>query len=174
MWVSDVTLLQAMIPCQYIPWLEKPYRLADALRRVCHELCVQVLYQGDGPLAEEERDYLRLPITEHRCYVRKVLLTGDNVPFCFAYIIIPYVTYHQYEPAFLNLGQRLFGDTLLYANSKTTRSVFQYGLIPAEGIDYDPDLKGCLPARRSIFYMDGIFPVLITESFLAKIPCYQE
>lgn len=183
MWTSDICLLRGNVSEKYLEWLEKPYHLSVALQRVCHKLRVQVLYEGNGVLEESERDLLQTPPSEKNGYVRNVFLMGDDVPFCFAHITVPSHTYRHYYSAFCKLGDRLLGNTLFYANPRTTRSPFQYGLIHIQSL-YNPLLfkelnvaavsESGMPARRSIFYMDSQFPVLVTEVFLPGIPVYQE
>ena len=183
MWTSDVTVFKEIMPDHYRDWLAKPYHLSAALQRVCNDLSVQVLYQGDGLLTSDESRFLRQASLDRQCYVRNVFLKGDDVAFCFARIVVPPRTYQKYSQEFGELNSQLLGNTLLYANGKTTRGPFQYGLIAPHEINnaqlfnelkVSPVLGDHFPARRSIFYMDGEFPLLVTEVFLAKIPLYQE
>lgn len=183
MWTSDINLLKEHVSEKYLVWLEKPYNLSVALQRVCDTLRVQVLYQGESVFSKDERDFLKEPSSEKHCYVRKVFLKGDDTPFCLACITVPLRTYQQYSQEFLELNGQLLGNTLLYSNKKTTRSHFQYGLVESGDTNNSLLFKGlaayllragCFPARRSIFYMDGEFPILVTEVFLEKIPLYRE
>ena len=183
MWTSDVNVFKEIMPQHYRDWLAKPYHLSAALQRVCDELSVQVLYQGDGLLTSDESRFLRQSSLDRQCYVRNVFLKGDDIPFCFAHIAMPLCTYQQYRQEFSELNGQLLGNTLLYSNAKTTRSPFQYGFITPQDINKTllfselsvyPVLGDRFPARRSIFYMDGEFPLLVTEIFLSQIPLYQE
>lgn len=183
MWASDINPLREIIPKKYLEWLEKPYHLSAALQRVCHELRVQVLYEGNGVLEESERDFLQTPPSEKNGYVRNVFLLGDDLPFCFAHIVVPSHTYRQYYSEFCQLGERLLGNTLFYSNPQTTRSPFQYGLVQTQilgnsflfnKLNANTLSEGAVPARRSVFYMDGQFPVLVIEAFFPDIPSYQE
>lgn len=157
-----------------IAWMLKPYNLSDALSQVCMHLSVQVLFQGMSDYHDDEAQALQIQ-GQTRCYVRQVFLKGDGVPFCFARIVVPQHTYHQYQSQFSTLNDQFLGNTLLYSNATTRRDPFEYAYI-SQAHPYTQYLENTHPlgARRSVFYMDGQFPLLVSEVFLETIPEYKE
>lgn len=161
-------------------WMQKPYRLADALSQVCDNLSVKIASEGFKNILSSEKSALQLPGGLSQAYVRSVFLVGDNKPLCYARIVVPAETFQHYEQDFKALGTQFLGDTLLYGNPKTTRSAFEFTRLDAKCpvyqniadrmIDFPgivlPDDMG---ARRSVFQMDGVFPLLVMEVFLNKI-----
>ncbi len=181
MWKKVIKDLGITIPKKYLDWLTKPYKLGDALRQVCQQLTVNVLEQRFRPSYQDECLLIRakeeLNITE--CFVREVFLEGDSLPFVFARVVIPSYVYERYISDFSQLGERLIGETMLYSNHKTLRGAFEYAGIKKNHPLYQA-ITAYLPdtiekmetywARRSVFYLDGCYPILITEAFTSVIP----
>lgn len=154
-------------------WMLKPYNLSEALSQVCAHLSVQILFQGMDCYQDDEAQALQIQ-GQTSCYVRQVILKGDGVPFCFARIVVPMQTYHQYQSQFALLNDQFLGNTLLYSNPTTKRHAFEYTRI-SHTHPYTQYLMNINPlgARRSVFHMDGQFPLLVSEIFLETIPEYK-
>lgn len=182
MWTTNAQELACFANSPYRDWILKPYNLSQALKRVCDQLKVQILFQGLDQYLDDEKIILN-DFTSDRCYVRQVFLVGDDEPFCFARIVAPLSVFHHYEEAFTGLQGNLLGNTLLYSNPKTIRKAFEYSAIPRQHAYYQflkphlstsrqQQLEQTLAARRSIFLMDAEHPLLVTELFLTGIPEY--
>ncbi|PHQ82526.1 MAG: hypothetical protein COB66_00035 [Coxiella sp. (in: Bacteria)] len=181
MWKTTIRALECQFGGDYLDWLVKPYNLSTALKRVCTQLSVRILYQGRDVYCDDECQVLQDDASAQHCYVRQVILQGDDRPFCFARIVAPWSVYQQYQQQFDTLDGNLLGNTLLYSNSNTTRSPFEYQCIDKSHAYYaclDSNLSEPLPqgeslaARRSIFHMDGDYPLLVSEVFMPDIPAY--
>lgn len=184
LWVKSVEDLKIAPTEKVIPWLEKPKNIGAALRKVCQELKLQILDQSfDQPTLDEEHllnsngHYAE----EQSCFIRQIYLIGDDMPFTYGRVVVPKHTYLQCIAAFNALGNKLIGETLLYNNPKTTRSSFEYAAISRAQALYGFATKqlpntsskpATLWARRSIFHIEGIHPVLISEVLLSEIPGY--
>ena len=174
MWTADIIELTTLLDAHAQAWLQRPYRLADALRRVCQQLQVTVVHTGEGSYLDDEQAVLG--DNELGGYQREVFLVGDGVPFCFARTVMPLTTYQQFQQQFDTLNSKLLGEQLLYPN-QTVRSAFEYSVIDTQHPYFDccgVSKTLTLPARRSQFFLEQQFPLLITEVFLPAIPHFQE
>ena len=54
MWESQTEHLLNCVTDNELAWLQRPYRLAEALQRVCNELNVDRIYQGCGDYVHDE------------------------------------------------------------------------------------------------------------------------
>ena len=103
-------------------------------------------------------------------------MCGDGAKFCFARTCMPLATYQAYQAEFDSLNNQLLGDTLLYPRS-TARQVFHYAALMHDHAYFDKcqvDDRLTLAARRSLFKLQGRYPLLVTEVFLPAIPLYQQ
>lgn len=161
---------------QHRAWMCEPHKLYDALMRVSQQQpTVKRLFEGAAGLHESEQQRL----SAQQGYVREVLMSVGDTPCYLARTVIADTTYRRFKTVFEGLGDAPLGDTLLYANPKTTWGAFEYALIdnPQQYFvcgDLDTDATH-LGARRRLFYFDGELdcPLLITEVFLPHIPQYQ-
>ncbi len=175
MWSPEPTSLTQSLTRNTINWMSQPYRLADALARVCNHLVVDLQFQGMGHYVEGEQALL--DHNEPECYIREVFLKGDDVNLCFARTVMPVTTYQGYQKEFDTLSAKLLGNNLLYSkNGGVVRSAFQYAVIDVS----HPYFIKCklatshkLGARASVFYIAGQHPLLVTEIFLPNIPVYK-
>ncbi len=175
MWSETITSLFLSLSTKECAWMTEPYELATAMRRVCRELQVKICYQGMALCYDDELQRLGIQTVEH--FVREVFLEGDAVPFCFARTVIPVHTYQHYKEQFDGLEDRLLGKTLLYPQSnRVRRSQFEYAVVEVNHpyfLKCAVDRAEKLGARRSVFYLEEHYPLLITEIFLPGIPFYQ-
>lgn len=180
MWLKNIPKHEN---CIHKDWLVKPLILSQAMKKICNQLSVNLLSQQQEKILEHEQTFLKLENKINNTWVRKVILLGDNTPWEYARVIIPNTTYNSYRNEFESLGGKLIGENLLYNNPKTTRSKFEYinvsinsyiyNEIKAYLLEYEIDLQNIsLWGRRSIFYIDGIHKILISEFFLPDIPDY--
>lgn len=172
-WSTNIADISTDLSPIVIDWMLKPYNLSEALSRVCTHLSVQILFQGIDHYRDDEARVLRVE-DEINCYVRQVFLRGDGVPLCFARIVASMQTYYQYEAQFSELNDQFLGNVLLYHNPMTRRDAFEYAQLSSSH-PYRQYLENRHPlgARRSVFYMDGQFPLLVSEIFLESIPEYK-
>lgn len=189
-WYMDMNLLNkekssVIQEHKFINWLTKPYILSKSMKLLCNNLTVTVIQQQKDYILRSEREILKINNSKTPdTYVRKVYISGDNIPWEYARVVVPTTTYTTYKETFESLGGKLIGETLLYNNPRTTRSNFEYTKLTAENYVYQ-ELAQYIPeslnnlhndtiyGRRSIFYIDGTFPLLISEFFLPAIPEYQ-
>lgn len=177
MWFYNINEVKPAVPNKFVHWMQKPLNLGDVLRRLYQNVKVSIINESFRDFQEEEYVLLTNKVRSKKCYVREIFLLGDNLPVCFAQVVVTERVFFIYEDALKNLGTRLIGETLLYNNPKTIRSIFSYAQIAKEH-DYLVKIKNnlsdfvspnYLPARRSIFKMNSIHPLLITEIFLPAI-----
>lgn len=181
MWKKTIKDLSNKVPKKYLDWMTKPYKLGDALRQVCQQVSVNVIEQSMRMPYEDEFHLINIEdeFDKKDCFVREVILEGDHVPFVFARVVIPDFVHEKYVSDFDQLGTKLIGETMLYKSHTTLRGHFEYAELPPEHALH-VRANACLPqehqnenaywARRSVFYLDGSFPILITEIFTASIP----
>lgn len=186
MWVKDVAQLGQGFGKKYIDWMLQTGNLGESLRKVCKNLTLNLIEQNFClPFTDEIR---LLGLDEARqnksaCYIRKIFLEGDGVPFSYGRVVVPKFVYLNHVNNFNSLGTRLIGETMLYGNPGTTRSPFEYNKIDAAHPLFDsiaislPDnhiIAEIFFARRSVFYINGSDPLLITEAFMSEIPPFSE
>jgi len=174
-WVSDLAGLAHQPTHSIEQWLTKPTILSQALKRHCQSLSVEVLSQQFMAVDETESKLVEKDATEP--FVRRVFLYGDNQPWTYGRVVIASSTYQTYFAQFMALGFKLLGETLLYGNPDTTRSEFEYAVVPQDSALFQ-EIHQHLPltherlwARRSYFYLKGA-PLLVTEVFLPLLPDY--
>lgn len=173
MWEFQTEHLSSCLTDNELAWLQRPYRLAEALQRVCNSLTVERLYQGVGDYLDDEAQVLSS--NQATGYVREVFLCGDGVKLCFARTSMPLETYHAFQTEFDSLNTKLLGDTVLYPRS-TARQLFSYTAITTQHPYHVKCQTLCdspLAARRSVFHLNDRYPLLVTEVFLPAIPTYQ-
>lgn len=124
--------------------------LSTALRSLCDHLRVQVISQGLTAATAEEQGLLG--VTENSSWIREVYLVGDGVRLVQARVVVPHVTYKQFQHQFDSLGDRFLGEAFLY-QVPHTRSPFTFAFV---------DNKW---HRQSVFDLGG-FKLLVKESFL--------
>ena len=129
--------------------------LSTNLRSKCKKLSVHVILQELSTATPEEMQLLN--ISEYNSFIREVFLLGDKIPLIQARVIAPMRSYIQFKDTLDNLGNKLLGETLLYAQTYS-RSQFQYTKINNE------------LARRSVFDLQG-YTILVQEIFLFSSFC---
>jgi chorismate-pyruvate lyase len=182
MWVKKEADLTIPPPKKFSDWMHKPKNMGDTMRKVCSKLSLQILDQTFGLPFSDEEALLELDAkAEKICYLRRVLLLGNNIPFCFANVVIPKKVYLHYIDAFNSLGTKLIGETLLYNNPNTIRESFEYGQIDKTHPLYEiitsaneNSLSSIYWGRRSVFKLNKTEPLLISEIFFNDIPSYPE
>lgn len=181
MWVQDFFNLPNCPPPKLRIWLQKPNNLGDALRKVCNNLTVNIIEQAVGPAFADELGLLNLDPANQSCYLRKVFLEGDGMPFTYGRVVVPLAVYLNHRQAFDSLGGKLIGETLLYGNPQTRRSAFEFCQLDRdhplakEIVDTLPVYATCCDvvwARRSLFMMGEEERILITEGFLEDLPAW--
>lgn len=168
MWIPNLSELNPSPNQELLPWLQVPNNLGDALRKVCRELSVKIISEQFEHFFQDEQTILN----DSRGHVRTILLQGDNLPFCYCRTAVPANVYKRYEHEFNTLGMKLIGETMLYNNPKTMRFPFEFCHISSDHVLFEL-INNALPvrsrsfyARRSVFLMDGLDSILITEVFL--------
>ncbi|HTJ53408.1 MAG TPA: chorismate lyase [Cyclobacteriaceae bacterium] len=166
-------------------WLYKPHVLSQALKKVCHEFCVEVTSQSMKPLYSDEVAALKCYETPFG-YIRETYLGEKGNPLVYARVTMPFSTYQARREELDNLGDRPIGETILYKDATLSRSEFEVKRITEnDELLFDAMVhenfykavvqrKARLPelwARRSMFKLSGN-PLLITEVFLANLPDY--
>jgi len=166
---------------KFLDWLTKPYIISKAMKQVCTNLAVKIISQELDIILPSETNLLNYD--NDKAFIRKVFLTGDNFPWEYARVVVPKTTYLQYKTTFTELGGKLIGENLLYNNPKTTRDKFEYTSLNNNSfilneinrylanLNFDINVSE-IYGRRSIFHIDGAFPLLISEFFLPQIPEY--
>lgn len=168
MWINNFLELNPKPHHSLIPWLQVPDNLGNALRKICDQLTVKIISEQRENFLADELSILN----DSSGYVRTILLQGDDQPFCYCRTAVSQQVYEKYAEEFRTLGMKLIGETMLYNNSKTTRSSFAFCKINLKHELYDlinqaaPHQSKAIYARRSIFLMNGIDIILITEIFL--------
>ncbi len=158
-WHNSISKLALGVTDPMYPWLTAQHALSNALRKLCKELRVQVIYQCLTSATAEEQNTLN--IAEDNSLVREVYLLGDGVPLVHARVVVPFNTYQQYKTEFDALGNKLLGEHFLYLRSHV-RGPFQYAKWNIN--------DAVLYARRSIFMLnEHNAQILIVEQFLATI-----
>lgn len=174
-WVTEIAALECPPSNSIASWLSKPAILSHALKRHCQQLSVQVIAQQFMPVDQTEQKLVEGADTTP--FVRRVLLQGDGQPWTYGRTVIAPSTYQTYFSQFIALGAKLLGETLLYGNPDTTRSDFEFAMVPKETALYQEIQQSIslteplLFARRSYFYLKQA-PLLVTEVFLPKCPDY--
>lgn len=180
MWYKKVSDIELAPSQKFSDWMQKPKNMGDAMRKVCKHLTLEVLEQTFGlPFLDEESLLELKGINDTTCYLRRVILLGDGIPYCFANVVIPKKVYLSHLVAFNSLGTKLIGETLLYNNPNTIREPFEFGFINKNDSIYttifslnkDVEQKEFW-GRRSVFKLNKSDPILITEIFFNTIPTY--
>ena len=179
MWVKEISDLKKRPSEKMVAWMQKPKNLGSELRKVCDQLAVNIVKQVfDTPLADE---YAVLCLTKDDdvCFVRKIFLEGDGVPFTYGRVVVPKFVYLNHKDKFNSLGSKLIGETLLYGNPKTIRSAFEFSCIDklhplfnslVTEIPEKSTMSESFWARRSFFQLNAEERLLITEVFLDDVP----
>lgn len=171
--------LSSDTPPKFKNWLEKPYVISKAMKLLCNDLTVKVISQKEEYITKQEQSFLNL--LNNHSFVRKISLNGNNYPWEYARVVVPNKTYHEYIECFKNLGGKLIGENLLYNNPNTTRGNFEFCCMDKSNYVFKEIVKHLnnfnnkaklIWGRRSIFYIDGEYPLLISEYFLPDIPDY--
>lgn len=163
MWVKHLAELEIACNDHIYPWLAKPYSVSAIMKKICSALTVQVISQQFASATNDEQSLLKR--SENNSLIRQVVLHGDGVAWSQGRVVVPHATYLQYKNAFDNLGNNLIGETILYANSNTKRSLFEYAKITNQ--------QETLWARRSVFNLNG-FNLMVMEAYLPTIPVYPD
>lgn len=161
------------------PWLEKPYILTQALKRVCQACEVNLIEQSFAATVYSDEQALLSLEPNEATWVRQVFLQGDQVPWVYARVVIPATTYAHYQQDFANLGTKPLGETLLYQQKNVKRGLFEYAYLPNQYplfkkiFSYLPSVTPAqaLWGRRSLFWLNHD-PLLVTEFFLPDLPPY--
>jgi chorismate-pyruvate lyase len=168
-------------------WLYKPHVLSHALKKVCHDFCVEVTDQRIKALYADEVAALKCYEDPHG-YIRETYLGGKNNPLVYARVTMPSVTYMARKEELDNLGNRPIGETILYKDANLSRSHMEVkritendellfdAMVHKNFYDAVIQKNARLPemwARRSMFKLSGN-PLLVTEVFLANLPDYIE
>ncbi|MBQ1784115.1 MAG: chorismate lyase [Gammaproteobacteria bacterium] len=138
--------------------------LTACLRRLCRELTVELLWQGESELSADERQWLG---AGERGWVREVCLRGDGQPWLLARSVAPLEAV-QLVAGLRQLGEVPLGDWLFGAQgARRTRlaqlpaAVAMPALVPAP-----VNLWG----RRSLFVDERGESLLVSEWLLAAYP----
>lgn len=180
-WVEDVKSLPYLPDDNTLDWVVKPYILSKALKQVSSAFTVKMLSQQlELPRLDECESYPDIFKQTQKAFVRQVLLCDGDKPLTFGRIVAPVSTYQAYITEMDTLGDKPFGEQVIYAHPNYRRSAFSYqhftgfdayeALIGHLGEDYRyHDLWG----RRSLFYL-GAHPLLVVELFMPHLPTYPQ
>lgn len=185
-WIQNIIDLKNPPAKKERSWLENSKNLGAALRKVCIKLSLQILDEKfDISMINEEKPIHidQLEDKEKTCFIRQIYLIGDDIPLTYGRVVVPKNVYLQYLDAFTSLGNKLIGETLLYNNARTTRTPFEFATLTKKDMLYTLAIAqlshhfaqlDTLWARRSVFYIDGIHPLLISEVVFPNIPPYRD
>jgi chorismate--pyruvate lyase len=175
MWSKNIANLKQRPSAKLMEWLLTPNNLGEAMRQVCQTLSLTIIEQVFGLPFNHEEQLLEIDSqADKTCFLRRIVLLGDGLPFSFASVVIPIAVYYLYTNDFDSLGTKLIGETLLYNDPSTTRSEFEFCLVddtnPLFKLIPNPHQQSEFWARRSLFKLKGLHPLLITECFFETIP----
>jgi chorismate--pyruvate lyase len=153
-------------------WLAHDGSLTARIAARCEVFAVERLRQG---LARPHRDEWRPLGIPRRCraWVRDVVLRADARPVVFAHSVLARENVRGAWRLFAGLGARPLGAAL-FADPRIARGPLEFRRLDARHPLWQgaarvvPRLKGCLWARRSLFYRRGK-ALLVTEVFLPDI-----
>lgn len=137
--------------------------LSRLLAQHCQQLKVNVL--NNQPIAQDclsdDEQSLLLP---ENCWLREVVLQGDNTPWVIGRTLIPESTIRDPQHDLSKQGDRPLGLTVFSADN-VYRDALQVGWVKTP--------HGRLLARRSRLWMNHK-PMLVAELFLPKSPVYSK
>lgn len=178
---------RCFIPADTLNWLEKPFILSKALKKVYTEFSVSLVSQSINYIPDDEVDPLECQ-KNTQGLIREVYLLGNCSPCIYARVTVPEKTFLANREDFENLGNRPIGETMLYNDPSVTRGDFEIKRLTQDDyLLFDSVVHQNffevaiasmhkvkeLWARRSVF-TKGTNRLLVTEVFLANIPNYQE
>lgn len=174
-WQKDTKFIDPK--SKFLLWLKKPKKLSPKMKELCNKLELHVISQEINSILNNEKVFINT--SKNLAFVRKVYITGDNTPWEYARVIVPEETYNKYKDKFIGLNNKFIGESLLYNNNTTIRSEFEFTKISPNDYLFKeissaiPELKAKeIYGRRSIFYLDKKYPILVCEFFLPDIPIY--
>ncbi|WP_150137698.1 chorismate lyase [Candidatus Enterovibrio escicola] len=142
-------------------WLRELHSMTDRLKCYCVTLDVNVLglHQCEvNVLTESERSLLG----NEACFVREVLLFGDNMPWLYARTLVPMSTLTEQEEDIVYLGAVPLGQRV-FSRTNARRDEIEVATVVIEG--------KTLLARRSRLWANNK-PMLVSELFLPQAPIY--
>ncbi len=138
--------------------------LTACLRRLCRELTVELLWQGESELSDDEQQWLG---AGERGWVREVCLRGDGQPWLLARSVAP-LEAEQLVAGLRQLGDAPLGDWL-FGSQAARRSRLQ-------PLTTDVAMPALMPppaslwGRRSLFVDERGESLLVSEWLLAAYP----
>ncbi|WP_019895247.1 chorismate--pyruvate lyase family protein [Hydrogenovibrio halophilus] len=143
-------LMQRLAPTRSLrPWLTDRGSLTQNLRRLCSNLSVAVMDEGDQRPTWQEAMALKLG-PERRCWVRTVRLHCHGQTWVYARTVIPDLRPGNPWYSLKQLGNQPLGE-VLFNTPNLVRSGFQLARTQANGF-----------ARQSLF-SNADTPLLLTE-----------
>lgn len=138
--------------------------ITACLRRLCRELTVELLWQGESELSVDEQQWLG---GGERGWVREVCLRGDGQPWLLARTVAP-LSAVQLVNALRQLGDAPLGDWLFGAQA--ARRCRMQPLTAAVAKPVLAAAPASLWGRRSLFVDDQGQSLLVSEWLLAAYP----
>ena len=165
-------------------WLMEPYILSQELKKRCGSLNISLLGQVKTIAPVDEYSLLcafAKKTNKFDCskndakniWLREVVLNK----VVYARISVLYNHFSENKSWFLSVGNKSFGESLLYNNSNIARSNFEYSCVKPYSYLHNAvvDVYGYILeqfwARRSVFTFDNC-AILVTECFLPGIENY--
>lgn len=160
-WHTGTRVPAAQVPPPYRELVLSRDSLTRRLKRRCrHHFGVRILSERFATPTPQERACLNLRPRE-RCWIREVLLMGDNEPWILARTLIPLSTLQGRFRRLRHLGRKPLGE-ILFREPGWQRGPLDVGY-DSRADDRNPGF-----ARRSTF-RNGTNTVLITEFFFAEL-----
>ncbi|MCF6764542.1 chorismate lyase [Thiotrichales bacterium 19S3-7] len=157
----------------YVTWLKETQKLSASLRDIFVNWRIQLLFQEHAFLSKSEADILA--VTSDYSWQRMIVHLDDEVPLIIGRVVVPEVTFNRYQSELLDLKRKSIGDQLLFIDPKIQRSEFLFKKLslkelhlkplPRQLFDQEDDT---LYARNSIFHLNGEYPLMVEEYFLAS------
>ncbi|MEZ5575951.1 MAG: chorismate lyase [Candidatus Competibacteraceae bacterium] len=174
-WYPRSRLFPRDMPIGLSVWLLDAGSLTQRLRHICMgRFGVRVLSQRWTRPGRDEAGALRLRL-DAWAWTREVQLLCDEQPWVFARTLIPARTLRGQGRRLTRLGSRPLGQ-VLFADPKVRRGPVEIARIVAgqrmhqrafAGFAEPP---GAIWGRRSTFWIDGRYPLLVCEIFLPALP----
>lgn len=138
--------------------------ITACLRRLCRELTVELLWQGESELSADEQQWLG---ASARGWVREVCLRGDGQPWLLARSVAP-LTAVGLVNGLRQLGDAPLGDWLFGAQAARRRRL--QPLPAAVAMPLLVSAPATLWGRRSLFVDEQGESLLVSEWLLAAYP----
>lgn len=155
----------------YVKWLEKTKKLSKSLRSIFPKWQIHLLSEEKNDLTLEQMTLLN--VDNPLSWQRNIIHLDDQTPLIIGRALVPEVTFKRYQKELINLKTGSIGEKLLFIDPKIKRSDFLFTVLKKDDLELSQLSKWLLAdsfssiyARSSIFYLEGIYPLMVNEYFL--------